>query len=462
MGKPCFAYLDGHITSERGRMGISSCSKGLCYNRAFNTIGAVHKRKRFNKRMRRNSHLSQLWIVVLALLAAGCGGSSSNSTSTAPLTGLNKRVLVSNVQNGTINFVDAQKDVLNSKTLAGTSVTKMITAGGTTIGMDSVNSEIVVIDNPTETVTFNAAIGDQPFDIALSPDGKTAWAAMRNFGFVQSVDTTTGIANPVFRLANARRLVMSPNGTKLLIFLDPQANISPKNTFLVLDTATNALTSITNVAMDQPFTAVFGSSDTQAFVLNCGPECGGSTASVVSVDFTTVSSPVFSSVLVPGGATVGVLNGTTLFVAGTPIIPVAGCPLSRCGVLTAINTTALTAGAPVPITDGLHENIAITSTGKVYVGAGGCSVVPGTALNTTRGCLSIFNTTSLATSFPEESSFRQNFSVTSLQPISGRSVIYVVQGGELDIFDANTDALETGITQIDIVGNAVAAVLIDP
>jgi hypothetical protein len=413
--------------------------------------------------MRRNSHLSQLWIVVLALLVAGCGGSSSSSTSTAPLTGLKKRVLVSNVLSGTVNFVDAQKDVLNSKTLAATSVTKMITSGGTTIAMDSVGSQIAIIDNPTEAVTFNAAIGDQPFDIAISPDGKTAWAAMPNFGFVQSVDTTTGIAAPVIRIGNARRLVMSPNGTKLLIFLDPQANIAPKNTFIVLDTATNALTAISNAAIDQPLTAVFGSSDTQAFVLNCGPECGGTTASVVSVDFTTAASPVFSAnVLVPGGATVGVLNGTTLFVAGSPLAAVAGCPLTRCGALTAINTTALSAGAPVPITDGQHQNIAITSNGKVYVGAVGCSVVPGTGVNTTRGCLSIFNTTSLATTFPEESSFRQNFSVTSLQPISGRNVIYVVQGGELDIFDTNTDALETGITQIDIVGNAVAAVLIDP
>jgi hypothetical protein len=412
--------------------------------------------------MRRNSHFSQLWIVVLALLVAGCGGSSSSSTSTAPLTGLKKRVLVSNVQISTIDFVDAQKDILNSKTLAGTSVTKMITAGGTTIGMDSVGSQITIIDNPTEAVTFNAAIGDQPFDIAISPDGKTAWAAMPNFGFVQSVDTTTGIAAPVIRIGNARRLVMSPNGTKLLIFLDPQANIAPKNTFLVLDTATNTLTAITNVAMDQPLTAVFGSSDTQAFVLNCGPECGGITASVVSVDFTTASSPVFSAnVLVPG-ATVGALNGTTLFVAGTPLTAVTGCPLTRCGTLTAINTSALTVGAPVPITDGQHQNIAITSTGKVYVGAAGCSVATGSGVNTTRGCLSIFNTTSLATTFPEESSFRQNFSVTSLQPISGRNVIYIVQGGELDIFDTNTDALETGITQIDIVGNAVAAILIDP
>jgi hypothetical protein len=417
--------------------------------------------------MRLNSHLSQLWIVILALLVAGCGGSSSNSsTNTAPLTGLKKRVLVSNVLNGTINFVDAQKDVLNSKTLAATSVSKMITAGGTTIGMDSAGSQIAIIDNPTETVTFNAAVGDQPFDIAISPDGKTAWAAMPNFGFVQSVDTTTGIANPVIRIGNASRLVMSPNGTKMLIFLNPQANIAPKNTFIVLDTAANTVTAITNAAMDQPITAVFGSSDTQAFILNCGPECGGTAASVISVDFTNASSPIFGAPLpVPGGVTVGTLNGTTLFVAGTPLTAVAGCPLTRCGVLTAINTSnvsSLAVGATIPITDGQHQNIAVTSTGKVYIGAVGCSVATGAGVNTTRGCLSIFNTSSQATTFPEESSFRQNFSVTSLQPISGRNVIYVVQGGELDIFDSNTDALEAGITQIDIVGNAVAAVLIDP
>ena len=81
---------------------------------------------------------------------------------------------------------------------------------------------------------------------------------------------------------------------------------------------------------------------------------------------------------------------------------------------------------------------------------------------TIRGCLTIFNITSLATIFPTESSFRQNFNVTGLLPITGRNVIYVVQGGALDIFDTSTDALETGITQIDIVGDAQDAVLIDP
>ena len=99
---------------------------------------------------------------------------------------------------------------------------------------------------------------------------------------------------------------------------------------------------------------------------------------------------------------------------------------------------------------------------RVYVGAIGCTVDTGTAANTDRGCLTIFNTGSSATTFPAESSFRQNFDVTGLQPISGRNVIYVVQGGEIDIFDTNTDALATGITQLDVVGKAIDAVLIDP
>jgi hypothetical protein len=47
-------------------------------------------------------------------------------------------------------------------------------------------------------------------------------------------------------------------------------------------------------------------------------------------------------------------------------------------------------------------------------------------------------------------------------PITGRSIIYVIEGGEIDFFDTNTDAVATGITPIDVVGKAFDAVLIDP
>jgi hypothetical protein len=99
---------------------------------------------------------------------------------------------------------------------------------------------------------------------------------------------------------------------------------------------------------------------------------------------------------------------------------------------------------------------------RVYIGSRGCTVQPGTAANTVRGCLSIFNTGSSAVTFPQESSFRQNFDVTGLLPITGRSIIYVIEGGEIDFFDTNTDAVATGITALDVVGKAFDAVQIDP
>jgi YVTN family beta-propeller protein len=412
--------------------------------------------------MRRNSYLSHFLIASLALAMAGCGSSTSNNTPKP--TGLKKRVLLSNTNAGTVIVMDAQKDVFSSKVLPVSSPSKMLTAGGITIAMDSSSSVVSIIDNPTETVTFQAPIGDQPFDIAISPDGKNAWAAMRNFGFVQSVDTTNGVARPVLRIGNARRLVMSPKGTKLLVFPDPQGQIPPNtSTFFVVDTATAAVTNVTDAAhLDQPFTAVFNGNETQAFILNCGAECGGTTASVVSADFTNTPATFSANIPVPG-ATVGLMNGTNLYVAGTsPTLPLGlTCPISRCGELTVINASAFTAGTSVPITDGDHEKMSFANN-RVYVGASGCTVDPGTAANTVRGCLTIFNTSSSATVFPSESSFRQNFNVTGFQPISGRNIIYIVQGAELDIFDTNTDTLASGVTQLDVVGTAFDVVQIDP
>jgi len=414
--------------------------------------------------MRRNSYLSQIWVLILALAFAGCG--SSTSSNQPKPTGLKKRVLLSNQAASAVNLLDAQKDTFTTKNLGVTSPTKLVTAGGITAAMDSAGSVITIIDNTTEAVTFAAPIGDLPFDIAISPDGKKAWAAMREFGFVQAVDTSTGVAFQVIRISNARRLVMSPKGSKLLVFPDPQSQVPPNtHTFFVVDTATGSFQTITDAThLDQPFTAVFGASDTQAFVLNCGAECGGTAASMVSVDFSN-PAPIFAPAApIPvAGATVGLMNGTTLYVAGTaPTLPLGlTCPISRCGEITAINTGALTAGNPVAITDGDHENMAFANS-RIYIGSRGCTVQTGTAANTVRGCLSIFNTGSSAVTFSTESSFRQNFDVTGLQPISGRSIIYVVQGGEIDFFDTTADAIATGITPIDVVGKAFDAVLIDP
>ncbi len=405
-----------------------------------------------------------------ALVAAiGCG-SSQSSSGTPPPTGLSKRVLLSNQQSSTVNLLDAKKDVFSTKTFPAPGANKIVTANGQTIVLNSTQNAITVIDNTKEIVSFTMALDDQPVDVAITSDGTIAFAAESNLGEVRFGTTADGNVSPtILHVPAARRLVMSPKGTKLLVFSDPQSATNINSIFLV-DTASKAISQITSPQFDQPFTAVFGAGETQAFILNCGPQCGGTAASVVSVDFTNVQAsppgPANFSANVPvAGATAGLLSGSILYVAGTPPQPpatVPGCPLSRCGVLTAINTSSLTPVTSVPITDGVHERMAITSTARIYIGASGCTVDPGSAPNTVRGCLTIFNINTLATKFPQESAFRQNFDVTGLQPISGRSVIYVVQAGELDIFDTTADAVASNITQIDVVGKAIDAVQIDP
>ena len=417
--------------------------------------------------MRPNGYVLVVWMMALAAVI-GCG--SSSKSNTAPLTGLSKRVLVTNQEASVVQFVDAKRDQLNTKVLSAPGPTKIVTANGKTVVLDSTADALSIIDNPTEAVTFTLNLDDQPVDVAITADGTTAFAAESNLGEIRFGTTADGNLSPqILHIPNARRLVMSPNGSKLLVFTDPQAQ-SNITSFFVIDTASKGIIAITSSSFDQPITAVFGTSDTQAFILNCGAECGGTAASVVSVDFSGVfSNPatpatIGTPVPVPA-ATTGLLNGSNLYVAGTPnpapTGPGAACPLSRCGTLTTVNTSSSTASAPVPITDGLHEKMAFANN-RVYVGSSSCSVDPGSAANSTRGCLSIFNTSTSTTTFPQESSFRQNFDVTGLQPISNRNVIYVVEAGELDIFDTTTDTIVPSTTPIDIVGKAISAVQIDP
>lgn len=374
-----------------------------------------------------------------------------------------------------MTILDGQRDTVSTHAVAIPGPGKMLTAGGITLVQETTTNRVTIYDNTTEQVTFTAPTSNTPFDIALSPDGKTAWAAVRNPGFVQAIDTATGNVLASIPVPNAVRLVMSPQGTRLLAFADNPQSLSPPDSFFLINTAnvsnSTTPTPITESPGDQPFTAVFNGSDDQVFILNCGAECGGvnpagsTTAAAPSVAVADLSVPSVGQRIAVAGATAVLLNGTNLFVAGTPVVPPAGftCPAvpGSCGTLQTVNTSSLTASAPVAITDGLHGPMVLTSNNQLYIGAANCTTQPA-GPNLARGCLSIVDTGSSAASFPSESSFRQNFDVTALQPISGRNIIYVVQAGELDFFDINTGAVSTTITPVDVVGKAVDVLQIDP
>lgn len=434
--------------------------------------------------MFREKSVLSILILGLAVLVAGCGSSPSNP-NTPPPTGLKKRVLVSNQQGAVVNILDAEKDVFSSKTIGATAPTKIVTGGGQTAILDSSVAQVSIFDNTQETVTFAPLVADIPSDIVITQDGKTVWVAERNNGFVQAIDTATGIVTTSVPVPSVHRLVLSPSGTRLLAFSDnPQGLPGPvsnpgafANAFFVIDT-TNAVTThqATPILLspgDQPFSAVFNTSETQAFILNCGSGCGGNDGtvaanptapSVLNVDFTNAAAPGLGARVAVPAATTGLLANGNLFIAGTTSPTAAVSPGT--GFLQVVNASSLTpASSPVPITDGLHTFMVLTSNNRLYIASQNCTVGPVQANNTVTGCLSIANITNPAAptvTVPTESSFRQTFDVTAIQPISNRSVVYVVQGGELDFFDLNTDAVSTTITVIDIVGKAFGAVQIDP
>jgi hypothetical protein len=193
-----------------------------------------------------------------------------------------------------------------------------------------------------------------------------------------------------------------------------------------------------NLALDHPTYGFFNSpsDDNLFFILDCGAECGGKQAGIAAVTFNAPGGPFIGTPVAVSGATIALLNGTTSFVAGSPA---AGL---NAGTLQTFNTSSNTAGTPVSIADGRHTLMALVSN-VLYVGSTGCTLGGVNPQNFRQGCLTIFNTVSQVVTPVLLPAGRPNGDVTGLAPINARNLIYVVQGGTLDIFDVTTNAVST-------------------
>ena len=108
------------------------------------------------------------------------------------------------------------------------------------------------------------------------------------------------------------------------------------------------------------------------------------------------------------------------------------------------------------IPDGYHTKIDISGDGQLFVGSRTCTnIVPVNTGDEHRGCLAIYNTNNGNLIIPPD-----NGDVTGLQPVTNRTVFYVVEGGQFRIYDTTTDKIYT-VASINILGNAVDVKLID-
>ena len=399
------------------------------------------------------------FVLLLACLALSCGYSAPRSQQTT--TKLQFRAFVSQDVSSPFTtagliIVDASKDVRalaptisagNNPGLMALSPNKRLT-----LAFSASNNSITAINNSTQSSIGSATLRGPTESMAVSVDGSTAYAAVSSApvvgqspGALEVINLNGGSTTHI-PVTSARYLVQSHNGNRILVFSDNSDTvtvIAPSFIGTSMDPRTFVC------CFDRPVWGVFSSDDTTAYIMNSGPERGGQVASVQILDLTQ-NPPVAGSAVPVPAASIGLLNGSTLYVAGTP--PNMSCDTSTaatsCGVLSVVDVGSMSVMNPNPIliTDGYHSRMEMGSGGQLFIGARTCINI-NTSLEV-RGCLSIFNTSTSNVVIPPDKG-----DVTGLQAIANRNVVYVVQGGELRIYDTTTDKLQS--TQIDISGQAI-------
>jgi hypothetical protein len=389
---------------------------------------------------------------VFVVLASGCTpghNTVGNAGGTPTPTPAASRMLVSDNTTGAVDVVDATTNLV-TKTITMSSPGKMVSAAGTTVIQSTLSGTVFIFDNATETIRFTVVLPALPVDVALTPDGKTAWVAETD-GSVQSINTATSAITGTTNVAGVQRIVLGPQGTIVLAFNDTTTN----NFVAILPSPTPAAT-ITNAGLDHPANGIFAVDDNHFLVLNCGVECGGLHAGVVGATLTSTGVSTLSTPLTLSGATVGLLNSTTAFIAGSPTTGL------NAGKLQVINSSTLTAGTPFNVADGRHNLMSLTSNGRLYVGSTGCTLGTVNLQNQRQGCLAIFDTVAQTATPILLPATRPDGDVTGLAPVAGRNVIYVVQGGAVDIFDITTNAVSTTATPPNIPGTVLGVVQLNP
>ena len=379
-----------------------------------------------------------------AILDVGCGGGSSNTPKVSKLA---KRAFVVVISSGSnvIDILDATKDHFTAFTIQlfsshaslvqpGASNTTLVFSSGTG------DNTLSIVDNTKEKVSNSATpiqLAGSTESMVESSDAKTIYAAVRSTSQVYTIDVASASVNSTsITVPSVRRLVLAHNNSKLLAFSD---NL---DTFTVINADKSKACGLPDAnpptfpscgAISRPFYAVLSSDDTKAYVLNCGPECGGNIAGVTVVDMTE-NPPNIGATLPVSAATVALMYSGNLYVAGTDG---AGN-----GHLDIVNLSSFTVTKSIPIGNGFHSLISLASNNKLFVGAKTCST----------SCLSIVDV-SAGTAVIDSSSG----DVTGIAPIPARNVVYVTVGGELRMIDTNTSKPQAN--QLDTPGIAAGVVV---
>lgn len=390
----------------------------------------------------------------LGLMA--CGGYKNNASST----NVKNRVVASQgvttpTSFGGLRLINGFNDTIvpaapvtagNSPGLMALSPTRNIVTA-----FDANTNTVFAVDTTKETSIGNVKLPGPTNSMVVPTSVATGYAAVPSAtvtgyaftGAIEEMNFPNGVLLTI-AVPNAQTVVANQDGSQLLVFsndsnamtvLFPGVAAPPVDTSC-LSNPPNAVCTIVP-GFDRPVFAIING--TTAYVLNCGAQCGGTQATVMVFDLSTLT---ITNTIPVDAATTAWLDGSTLYVAGTsPTNHACNDPQSQakiCGRLDVVDLTSGIVTGTAIITDGYHDRMDMTTNGQLFIGSRQCTNI-GDVNNPSgevRGCLSIYKTADGSVVFPPD-----NGNVDALQGFVSRNVEYVAEGGSLRVYDTNKDIL---------------------
>ncbi|GAA3768002.1 hypothetical protein [Terriglobus aquaticus] len=476
--------------------------------------------------------VSARWLAALLLLAAtalvaGCGDNPYHTTQynyagrAIPPSKLTERVLVvlgnsSALTSGAAQIIDAQRDIRfnvyqpnSTFPIGGFSTTglplQLFNYPEQQIGVVFANDRSVgTISYATEAFTSatlaSSVFATLPTSLFVPSDRAFAYAAEETSGLFLVDDLGAGVQYN-FSLPGAYRVAVNPAHTVVLIMTRNTDNVyrllrlntgqtppagavdcQPLNlpVYCVLPVGSSqANGTISEPAFHRPQYAYFSPDGSQAYILSCGRECGGTgtdaqpaihfanTASLRTDAYptsATYTTPIVQTVNVPG-ATAAISDGSTVYVAGQQLLSDGYFS----GVLSVLPSGATAPSGTYSISDGTHTKMLFADDNTLWIGSQNCASGERQAKGQNYNCLSVFNTSAKTANVvpnvtpggsPTVPNPNENLdpyyygSLTGICWVEGQHKIYTAYGGQVHAFHT-ADSSELDNTDITVQGTAI-------
>lgn len=451
--------------------------------------------------------------LVVAAALAGCGGTTYFAGRNLPPSGLTNRVLIA-IQNtdiatkGALEIVDAYYDIRGGFNGKPTTFSISGFSGALPISIQNMPEEqlgavygsgdgsFTPVNYATEATSGTVAgLNGPSSSIFITRNQTYVFAANQSAHMFTVVNKQTSVSYGL-SLPGIYRLSMNPGGSAVLAFVQNSnyayypVQLTPAQTINYSGGPTTwpkaavdceplnvpawclfQAQSPDNVdatghyygaplTFDRPVKAVFSADGGTAYVLNCGPECGGSNASVSLLPVAPMiyltgqasgllpcnAAPCLNSqttpivnIPIPGGASNALVDSSTLYVVGQQPVQVSGQTLYA-GNMTVVN---LLNNAVVPSTSAVPNPVAISDgapgavsrmlladNNTLWIGMTKCTNGVRAATGEPYGCLTMVNTTNNTVTLLEP----YMGDATGIAAVTGLNKIYVAQGGQVYIY----------------------------